>query len=594
MTGLRRSRISQLHQSTEPDALPEPDCAGSTEARPRWQHETIARWCAATGRRLPPDLASWLHPGPDGPRLQRTDARLLRLESTAQARYRLGRAAADSINLHVTCYQDASRFGGAVVWLVTPVVPSEAINLLGWPFGWPNGSPLADLVVQLINDFGNPASWEPDAHLGTLVLLPTAASDSFMAPTDDVRLMELYSSDANPSPCRGELHDRLRRIHRHNERELLDLVKAIGHRLPLWPAGCATTELVAAWALDPTSRISGRLPPLEPVRAFAQRCESVARNQEDTLADSLRALGSAWWTISARHWAPGIQRRGALPEKSDPAIWQLPVQFQVPTAVPFMGPLFDGLDWLMEQPHSPRLAEDALAIFGDPSSAGTAVIDLDSLPRHVRALLERRIRPSEPPPASLRARRVVEALDQHPDAGHGIDVAEWIQPGGPVWCAKPEGTSLFAFHVSRRAAAPAESAHTSVGHRGPVPGPAAQSRVGRALEVAFLPTAPVDGATRAAVGFVITDSDQLLLLPAIGSADKLAAAIEHMTWHEGQRGLPVGLPPVQSEHLANAVAARLQTGPALVPWEQLSMMVGDHADERPHCHYCRQQEALDT
>ncbi|MFD8698949.1 hypothetical protein [Kitasatospora purpeofusca] len=503
--------------------------------------------------------------------------------------------AADPISLHVTCYQNADRLGGAEVWLVTPLAPSESIDLLGWPPGWPNGSPLADLVVQLIDDFDNPVRWKPDALMGTLVLLPTTAHGSFREASDDVRMMELYSSDANPAPCRGDLHERLRHVHRSNGRELLDLVAAIGHRLPLWPAGCATTELVATWELDPEVRISGGLPPpLESVRAFAQRCESVARSQADPISASLRALGSAWWTISAGRWAQGNQHSGALPEKCDPAVWQVPVQFQLPTTVAYVGPLFDGLDWLMEQSPSRRLAEDALAIFGDPSSAGIAVMDLDSLPRQVRALLEQGTRPSKHPPTSLRARRVVEALDHFPGAVHGVRTLEWVQPGGPVWCADIEGTSLFAFHVSRRAAAEAESVYTPVGHSGPVPGPTNQSQVGRAIEVAFVPTVSGGGASRGAVGFIITDSDQLLLLPAIGDAGELASAIEHMTWHEGRRSLPVGLPPVHSRQLANAVAARLQGKTALVSWERLGVMVGDHPDERAYCYYCRQQEGGDA
>ncbi|MEV0192233.1 hypothetical protein AB0I39_27330 [Kitasatospora purpeofusca] len=163
LTGLHRSRISQLLHTKDGTALPPPDGEDSTDTRPRWKADTIARWCAATGRRLPPETASWLLPGPDGPHLRPADARTLHLSPGDTSN--LGRFAPQPIDLHVTRY-DTPGHGGPSVWIVTPLVPSETSSLLGWPRPWPHGSPLAHLVHDLItHDPGDVDQLQEPTHV---------------------------------------------------------------------------------------------------------------------------------------------------------------------------------------------------------------------------------------------------------------------------------------------------------------------------------------------------------------------------------------------------------------------------------------------
>ncbi|WP_371523230.1 hypothetical protein [Kitasatospora sp. NBC_01300] len=590
LTGLHRSRISQLLHTQDGTPLPKPDGEGSTETRPRWKFETIARWCAATGRRLPPETASWLLPGPDGPHLRPADSRTLHL-SPGDTR-NVGRFAPQPVDVHVARY-DTPGHDAPSLWIVTPLIPSETGSLLGWPRPWERGTPLAHLVQDLITDHHDHDPDDPDTHLGTLLLLPTTDRPTFTAPDTTARLLELYSSDSKPDPSRGDLHDRLRRLHRLDRHELQDLVTALGHRLPLWPPGCATADLVAAVHTDPASAPpGGQLPPtLASAWAFHQRCASIAATRSGALADSVRNLGAAWWSTSAHAWQSQLgSNRGELPADADPAIWQVPVQFSLPDAPRQQGDMFEGLEWLMEQSPSQRLAEDALAIFGDPSSVGTAVIDLAALPRQLRALLTGRITPYAERTSSLRAQRVLAELEGHPQAVARSALASWRLPAGPTWCATAEETSLFAFHVPRRTAAPYESVHTPAGHDSPVPKPpSGEQLVGRPLELVLVPTQTTESAPRT-VGFVITDTDQVVMLPAIGSAATIAAAIEHVTWHEGKATLIPGMMPAQSDRLVAAVEALQTTGPALVPWNQLSLLADDHEPDRAHCHYCRKED----
>lgn len=89
---------------------------------------------------------------------------------------------------------------------------------------------------------------------------------------------------------------------------------------------------------------------------------------------------------------------------------------------------------------------------------------------------------------------------------------------------------------------------------------------------------------------MVTDREQVLLLPAQGRAVDLAAAIEHAVWHPGTPTLAVGLAPSSNEALIAAVDALVETGPRVTPWEQLTALVGPHPSD-VYCSYCRQPQA---
>ncbi|MFB7632302.1 hypothetical protein ACFC0M_15295 [Streptomyces sp. NPDC056149] len=544
LTGLTRGRVSQLRSADGPEALPAPDAAGSTETRPLWRGETVARWCARTNRRLPSRTASWLLPGPDGPHLRREDQVTLQLRQEDVLPRSFERL---PIDVHVARYSKPGSGMGPAVWLATVLTPGETHRLLGRPHGWPQGSPLQHLVHEILSDI-EPG---PDDLLGTLVLLPTVAEPSYSSIPGDVQLLDLYDADAEGN-AEDDVHHRLRRL-RPGDAELADLTQAIGHRLPWWPPGCATPNLVAAWTPDTPCIRQHVPPPLADAHAFMRRCESTAHDLDGTLRTSLLELGDALWGQASRGWCPGGIDHAALPKTYDPAIWQVAIEFNLPPAPATNGDFWEGLEWAMDHAPSPRLARDALRYFGDPASAGTVVVDTTRLPEPARAALTDKASPAEPT-SSYRAQRVQDALDAHPHTAADTVLQTWPAPAGPAWCATSPGTNLTALHIPRTL--PADPS------------------LGTPLEVVLLRTEPRDEHLPApAIGIAITDQDQPLLLPNQGRATDLAAAIEHAVWHPGEPTLVVGLPPISNEPLTAAVEALVETGPRATPWQELAALV---------------------
>ncbi|MBQ0888605.1 hypothetical protein KBZ94_27410 [Streptomyces sp. RM72] len=548
LTGLTRGRVSQLRTTDEADALPEPDAPGSTTTRPLWRGDTVARWCARTGRRLPPGTASWLMPGPDGPHLRRQSQQTIRLlQDEVPDDLELRRP---PIDVHVARYTTA---GGSVpsVWLATVLAPGEMRHLLGWPPRWPHGSPLDHLVHEVL------AGFEPDPRvatdlLGTLILLPTIAEPEYGSMSGDVRVLQLHKGDTG-NRAADRLHGRLRQL-RPSTDELRDLAQALGHRLPWWPPGCATPALVSNWGPDAQRLPEHVPPPLAGAQAFLRRCESAAADLQGTLRESVLELGRYRWARATSGWL-GDPDLGALPKDCDAGIWQVAVEFNLPPASATSGDFDEGLEWVMDHAPSQRLARDAVDTFGDPGSAGTVLLDTNSLPSPLRALFTGQVTSAEAS-GSYRAQRVLDALDAHPAAAAGASLGTWPAVTGPAWCATSPGTGLVALHVPRVMPVPA-------------------SFPGAPLEVVLLRTEPVGsyGQPAPAVGFVITEQDRVLLLPAQGRPADLAAAIEHAVWHPEVPTPLVGLAPSSNESLVTAVDALVETGPRVTPWEQLTALV---------------------
>ncbi|MFD7861473.1 hypothetical protein [Streptomyces sp. NPDC059783] len=564
-----RGRITQLRSPSTPVPLPAPDGEGSTTARPLWNGTTVARWCAASGRRLPArmDTAMWLMPGPDGPRLERVEQRTLALRQNLDPTAPMDRRR-PPVDVHITRYATAGQHGGGPsVWLATVMAPQESTALLGHPPHWPHGSPLQHLVHELLAD-SEPYRWDKDTPVGTLVLLPTGTDPLFSIGPGLVRLLDLYPDDL---PSQASADDRFH--HRLRQRplsaaEMKDLATALGHRLPWWPPGCTTPSLVTAW--KPDAELSEPIPPpITAAEAFRRRCEATAADLDGDLADSLRALGDLHWGSASDPWRPGYAPDlGALPTECDPSVWEVAVRFTLaPERHTRTGEIWQGLKWLMDNPDTRHLARDTRKIFGDPDSARTVLLDTATLPDSSAAFLTAAISPSSGH-TSDRAERVLEALGSHPAGAAGVHLGTWPALTGPAWCATAPGTSLVAVHVPRSATAPGTEA-------------------GQFLDAIVTRTLPESDSYGPGPGVVLvtTDRDRVVILPDCGEAARLAAVIEYTVWHPGSTVNVVGLVPSLNENLIEAVESLLNTTPRTTPWNQLERLAGPHP-QREACYYC--------
>ncbi|MFI5808631.1 hypothetical protein [Streptomyces sp. NPDC051561] len=571
LAGLSRGRITQLRAPGATDPLPLPDAEASTDQRPLWRGSTVARWCAATGRRLDPRTASWLLPGPDGPRLRLAERRTVQLRQEAKTGADLRRP---PIDVQLDRYTDTQTQGPSV-WLATVLTPSESNRLWGWPPFWLHGSPLNNLVHEVLDGLEGMTAG-PGGLLGTVVVAPTESRDQFGSLPGLVRVLDLFAVDAVRAgkSQEAERFDRRLRTLPVSAPEMADLAQALGHRLAWWAPGCATPVLATAW--KPGAPAAADIPPaLAEADAFRQRCLAVAAKLEGSLAASVRELGETRWGQATGDWRPGYEGgHSSLPTACDPRVWEPAVRFGLSGELhPYTGDFWQGLDWLMEQAPSRRLAQDAQRVFGDPNSARTVLLDTALLPAPAAPHLTSAVAPAGPS-TSHRAQCVLETLDAHPLGAAGTRLGTWPAPAGPAWCATAPGTPLIALHVPREL---------------PVPGPS----VGAYLEAVVLPA--VDPAAEAGhisthgVALVVTDQDQVVVLPEYGRADRLAAVVEHTVWHPGTRVLSVGLAPSTNSALNDALDSLLRSVPQCTPWEHLAGLVGPHPTNR-YCPYCPSEE----
>ncbi|WP_331726141.1 hypothetical protein [Streptomyces sp. NBC_00470] len=571
VTGLSRTRITQLYAPDRRD-LPEPDAEESTPKRPRWKGDTIARWCAQTGRRLPPRTASWLLPGPDGPHLHRADQFTLHLRQSATPADVTPSSRHEAIDVHVARYAAAPGRSPAL-WLATVLEPNLPAKLLRTP-RWQHGSPLGHLLHDLLGDLPHEREdSDPSNLLGTLVLLPTEGISPYGSSPASIHLLDLFAPDAtrrtddSQHDWLAEIEDRTRQLPVQHPL-MQDLTTAIGHRLPWWPAHCATPALVATWQPGKPTDV-----PVPPAAAgthhFQERCHATAQNLEGDLARSLRTLGTSAWATASRDWRPGrFPDLTALPEACDPEVWEVAVRITLDTEPPAHDDDFwDGLEWLMEHSPSQRLARDAHAMFRDPGSAHVVVLDTSLLPEAARHSLTSAVIPAGPS-LSLRAQLVLDALEGHPSATTNSRLGHWPAPAGPLWCATAPANPLIALHIPRK-----------------LPNPA---KVGAPLEAIVMATHTDPDSYRGPDGivWVTTERDCLTALPEFGDASHLAAAIEHTIWHPGQQVLTTGLQPSINEPLIRAVETLLGATPRSTPWNHLADLVGTEPDG--DCYYCHQ------
>lgn len=550
LMGVSGSRLTQLRAR-----MPDPDGGGS-DARPRWLRETAARWLASEGRRLPPESASWLLPGPDGPHLRRRGPYRppIRLQRRSSHYEEVTGQAPHAIGVHVAEYGDGPRR----LWLVTPAAPATAYDLT--PRGgdddlWEHASPLGDLIAQLTEGEA-PRHREEGGRslLGTIVILPTARGTGSVGLRDepdpaDLRIVDVFDGWERGEEKDGELTRQMGQL-RLDSAE--DLAAALGHRLPYWPSGCNSLDLIAAY--DP---VAGKPvacavpPPAEHAWAFLQLCKASAAavGRESEVGAGLEALGGAYWGIYARDGA-AYGFSNALPDGFDPEVWASAVRFELAAEpVEETGDFEPGLVWTQASADAPaRLADLAFAYFRDPQSAGIAVLDPALLPAAAAKALGGPVEREHTGHRPRRARAVLEELAAHPR----VLLDTWPTGAVPAWRAS--GGGLVAVHVPN----------------------ASLATTGEPLELVV-----TSDAKRKAVGILVTTADEVALLPGYGDAGVLAAAVEHEVWHHGHRATMTGLGVPRSTRLVEVLDAVLQgAGTATIPWQRLAALVGEHPE---HC-----------
>lgn len=536
LAGLSRSRISQLK-----DQLPDPDASDSTDKRPRWQRETAVRGLVSLGRRPEPTEASWLLPGPDGPRLTFVGGEVM---AVAGARLLSQYDQMETLRVHVRTYVDPAT--QRKLWLATPLLPTEIWKLTAAT--GPQQRPLERLAAVLVDQ--DDALGPPLQVPGTIVLLPTSTSSGSV----------LW--DPNPPQIADVVRTRtgvnIDDLHSANDPdELRNVVTAIGHRLPLWPPDCATAELVALWRPEPAPAVRCEIPPLmEDAWRYHELCRATANRAPQPLAPLIKEMGRTYWDSKLPHYVKySPDRSGWVPEQYDDTIWTPALDVRLPdiTHDPSVD-WWDAASWVLAVDDVPAWLADATAqYYGDPDSVGVIALQLANLPTQAVAVLGGAGQPAGEGQRSQRARRVEDAL-----AGFGpVRVDHWPTASPVHWRARTD--ACIAVHVPRLVAPP--------------------EAIGEPLEIGIVATR--ESPERAA-GVIITVTGQVALLPNIGGAGHLAAAIEHLVWHPG---LPVPLcglyDNAASEPLRDAIDALIASGGRTVPWRQLAGLVGEHPT--PNC-----------
>jgi len=545
VAGWHRTRISQLR-----DSMPPADGIGSTEARPRWSGSTIAEFLAKEGRRPDPEVASWLVQGPDGPKLSKRDTAVITLQRTGPTPF----YDAPPLQVHVATYVDYNTYRR--VWLATVLAPSDPWQIFGVGRGWGEHSEttLAHLVRQLQEQVEGQPRIKGFRHLiGTLVVLSTDCTPGAVTAggrwrDGTTRIVDVFEDwDEAELDNRADVDPTTADLYPH-------LAAALGHRLPYWPYACNTPDLVGAWDPKLERGVPCTIPPpAADAYLFLQMCEGTARTiNGEELAESLVELGREYWDLMAMPYT-GLDSRDetSLPDWADPEVWQMAVDIQLPE-VPEpsrRADIFTALRWTQTAENlPPRLAEAARRYFGDPDSAGVVVVDLTTLPAHVAEVLEKADRRSDPPGrTSLQARAIATALDSYPQ----VTVDTWPTPGHPAWRGRIEGQPLVAVHVPRLMSVHAGN--------------------GEPVELVVVKPVQVDGA--GAVGFVVTATGVVMMLPDHGSAERLAAAVEHVAAKPGEPTPIPGIPGPYSETLVTALQGALAAGTATIPWRRVLGMV---------------------
>lgn len=210
-----------------------------------------------------------------------------------------------------------------------------------------------------------------------------------------------------------------------------DLAGILGHPLPLWWPGYASTAAVAMWVPEPATAptpVFAGIPPVAASRArMRQRLRLVVdeivsgvRSAPPGVIEQLAGLGNtAWDQVISRYreraeypWVDASRRALLSTEEADPVL----------PAVPPSTDIFEGLAWLVAQPDiDPGLSRWLTDFYGYPESIDEAGVNLTEIPVRLRLVIESSLRPIEDP-ADTWMRRALEPSDAAQDVG-------WIADG---------------------------------------------------------------------------------------------------------------------------------------------------------------------
>lgn len=364
----RRLGVGRREFAGSLELLPEPDGGVHGGCRPRWQVATAARHLASVGRRMPSKSASWLLPGPDGPRLRRTEARVVTLQRRQTSGEAQRHTPVDPLRAHVATYTGPD--SPERLWLVTPLSPANPNSFLVHRFArelWPHATPLAGLVARLTSDDPPRRRGRARRLLGTMVLLSTERGHPgprrarVPAWARDTGVIDVFDR------CDADELDAQMDVPRDCGL-LPDVMAAVGHKLPFWPDGMATLDLVDAWNPYSGQTVSCTVPPgLGHAWEFRQLCAQTARDLGGDTRDgaALLALGRRLWAAETRHLVQGWPggRFSNLPYDFEPEIWQVPMHLDLADSQLASADTVweQGLMWVQRSPRTPerlaRLAE---------------------------------------------------------------------------------------------------------------------------------------------------------------------------------------------------------------------------------------------
>lgn len=216
-----------------------------------------------------------------------------------------------------------------------------------------------------------------------------------------------------------------------------DLAGIVGHRLPWWWPGYASSAAAAMWVPEPAdapSPVFAGVPPVAASRArIRQRLRGVVdeivsgtRSAPPEVFDQLAGLGNtAWDQVVLRYreratypWVDATRRALSSEEEVDPILPPVPPGTDI----------FEGLAWLVAQPDIDiELSRWLTDFYGYPESIAVGAVHLAEIPPQLRMAIESSLRPIGDP-AETWMRRALEPSSSSRDVGWVADANHRRRP----------------------------------------------------------------------------------------------------------------------------------------------------------------------
>ncbi|MEC4614941.1 MULTISPECIES: hypothetical protein [Tsukamurella] len=242
------------------------------------------------------------------------------------------------------------------------------------------------------------------------------------------------------------------------------IAEIIGHSLPLWPTGYATSAAMAKWDPLVGQAVSIDVPPRaecaysvrqqlrEVVADVSAGRYRVAADEVNSLIEGLCAAGNTLWDVALREdvqpawpWVrpyvpPALSIEERSPELEEVASRQY---------------LFEALAWLFVEPHVPRaLCRSLAAAYGTQETIAPVVVDLavlsvDHQAATLRAALQIGLIEARLPDTWMRAAVAENLVATEPRAASSTEWVWSTSPDPPRFPVLRSG-SLVGFHVPRQ------------------------------------------------------------------------------------------------------------------------------------------------